>query len=165
MESFGFQSTLGFDEKRDYEVRRMRRANSSTSFSSTYASDSGRSRQLRNSSETSDKPLQNLPNRKSTRHVRFAVETHLPTIAPILNLTILLIHTKHNALPPLSHIETSGHGRKRRRADSTGDVAWWAQHQLQQDAQWNEEGRVSAKKTSTGVKEQDVRHLCVKIRG
>jgi hypothetical protein len=156
MNSVGIQSAFGFDEKRDYEIRRMRRTDStlSSASSSTYSEDLSRSRQSSCSSEYSDTSI--TPSGKPTRSrsVRFALSQH-PTIPLSLTFTPLPLHTKR---PSNDHTHT----RKRSRADSTDNFAWWAQRRIQQDAEWSEERKLSEKETSG---EQDVRHLWVKFRG
>src|SRR4051812_36811827 len=119
MNSTGIQSAFGFDEKRDYEIRRMRRTNSnfSSCSSSTCSDDSPRSRQSSYSSEYSaENTVPTLPNEKTTRQVRFALEKPPPVLPLSLTFTPLPIHTKRNDLPTSSDIET--YGRKRSRADS-----------------------------------------------
>ncbi|EPE33041.1 hypothetical protein GLAREA_06053 [Glarea lozoyensis ATCC 20868] len=149
MNAIGIQSAFGFDEKRDYELRRMRRTNSgfSSCSSSTYSDDTPRSRQSSCSSEYSESSLSTSPNGKP-RAVRFALDKPLPLS---LTLTTLPIHSKRQDLP--SH---GTHTRKRSRADSAGDFAWWAQRRIQQDAEWSAERKHLEKETS---EDGDVRHL------
>jgi hypothetical protein len=150
MNSVGIQSALDFDEKRDYELRRLRRTNStfSSCSSSIYSDDCPRSRQSSCSSEYSDTSTSAPGKPTRSRSVRFAI-SQPPTIPLSLTFTPLAIHTK---LP--SNGDT--HTRKRSRADSTDTFAWWAQRRTQQDAEWSEERKLSEKETSNG---EDVRHL------
>ena len=158
MDSIIIQSAINFDEKRDYELRRLRRTNSSfsTCSSSNFPEESfqGRhSRQASCSSDASDSSLYSSPGGKA-RSVRFALDERPPVLPLSLTFTPLTINTKREDLPTTSSNGT--HTRKRSREESHEDFAWWAQRRFQQDAEWNAEQKRSEKETSD---EDSVRHL------